>query len=90
MSHCRWRALDSSYGQEGIPSGLPNFIVSPAVANGVAVAICQVLRTGLFQSSGVATIVLRGCLMSGVLQREGWDGHPVPLGTGFELRKPRG
>lgn len=24
------------------------------------------------------------------LQREFWDGHPVTLGTGFELRKRKG
>jgi hypothetical protein len=24
------------------------------------------------------------------IQRASWDGHPVPLGTGFELRKPKG
>jgi len=28
--------------------------------------------------------------MSGDLQREFWDGHPVSLGTGFELRKRKG
>ena len=28
--------------------------------------------------------------MSGVLRREFWDGHQVPLGNAFELRKPKG
>ena len=28
--------------------------------------------------------------MSTTLQRSVWDGHPVSLGTGFELRKHRG
>jgi hypothetical protein len=26
----------------------------------------------------------------GTLQRAVWDGHPVPLGIGFELHKPKG
>ena len=28
--------------------------------------------------------------MPNTLQRSSWDGHPVPLGTGFELHKPKG
>jgi hypothetical protein len=28
--------------------------------------------------------------MSDVLQRTTWDGHPVSLGVGFELHKPKG
>ena len=28
--------------------------------------------------------------MFGALERAAWDGHPVPLGTGFELHKPEG
>ena len=28
--------------------------------------------------------------MSDTLQRALWDGHPVSLGTGFELHKPKG
>jgi hypothetical protein len=27
--------------------------------------------------------------MSTTLQRAVWDGHPVPLGTGFELHRPK-
>jgi hypothetical protein len=27
--------------------------------------------------------------MSDTLQRASWDGHPVSLGTGFELHKPK-
>jgi hypothetical protein len=28
--------------------------------------------------------------MSNTVQRAVWDGHPVSLGSGFELHKPRG
>jgi hypothetical protein len=28
--------------------------------------------------------------MSDTLQRAIWDGHPVPLGTGFEVHKTKG
>jgi hypothetical protein len=28
--------------------------------------------------------------MSDTLQRASWDGHPVSIGTGFELHKPKG
>jgi hypothetical protein len=30
------------------------------------------------------------CCGMGTLQRTIWDGHPVSLGTGFELRKRKG
>ena len=30
------------------------------------------------------------CCRMGTLQRAVWDGHPVWLGLGFELRKPKG
>ena len=30
------------------------------------------------------------CCRIGTSQRAVWDGHPVSLGVGFELRKPKG